>query len=37
MISNRIVIFSKGNLEQIGTPRGIYEQPVVNSSPALLG
>jgi sulfate transport system ATP-binding protein len=27
-VSNRIVIFSKGNLEQIGTPREIYEQPV---------
>ena len=26
-VSNRIVIFSKGNLEQIGTPREIYEQP----------
>src|SRR5256885_6553386 len=27
-VSNRIVIFSKGNLEQIGTPREIYEEPV---------
>jgi sulfate transport system ATP-binding protein len=26
-VSNRIVIFSKGNLEQIGTPRAVYEQP----------
>src|SRR5947208_3113008 len=26
-VSSRIVIFSKGNLEQIGTPREIYEQP----------
>ena len=26
-VSNRIVIFSKGNLEQIGTPREVYEQP----------
>jgi sulfate/thiosulfate transport system ATP-binding protein len=26
-VSNRIVIFSKGNLEQIGTPRDVYEQP----------
>ena len=26
-VSDRIVIFSKGNLEQIGTPREIYEQP----------
>jgi sulfate transport system ATP-binding protein len=26
-VSNRIVIFSRGNLEQIGTPREIYEQP----------
>jgi sulfate transport system ATP-binding protein len=27
-VSDRIVIFSGGNLEQIGTPREIYEQPV---------
>jgi sulfate transport system ATP-binding protein len=27
-VSNRIVIFSKGNLEQIGAPREIYEDPV---------
>ena len=27
-VSNRIVIFSKGRLEQIGTPREIYEEPV---------
>ena len=26
-VSNRIVIFSKGNLEQIGTPREVYELP----------
>ena len=26
-VSDRIVIFSKGNLEQIGTPREIYEEP----------
>ncbi|HEX5221875.1 MAG TPA: ABC transporter ATP-binding protein [Verrucomicrobiae bacterium] len=26
-VSNRIVIFSGGNLEQIGTPREVYEQP----------
>lgn len=26
-VSNRIVIFSKGNLEQIGTPRDVYERP----------
>ncbi|MDB6055831.1 MAG: cysA [Verrucomicrobiales bacterium] len=26
-VSNRIVIFSKGNLEQIGSPREVYEQP----------
>ncbi len=26
-VSNRIVIFSRGNLEQIGTPRQVYEQP----------
>ena len=26
-VSNRIVIFSKGYLEQIGTPREVYEQP----------
>jgi len=26
-VANRIVIFSKGNLEQIGEPREIYEQP----------
>jgi sulfate transport system ATP-binding protein len=27
-VSDRIVIFSGGNLEQIGTPREVYEQPV---------
>jgi sulfate transport system ATP-binding protein len=27
-VSKRIVIFSKGRLEQIGTPREVYEQPV---------
>jgi len=27
-VSDRIVIFSRGNLEQIGAPREIYEQPV---------
>jgi sulfate transport system ATP-binding protein len=27
-VSNRIVIFSKGNLEQIGTPREVYEEPI---------
>jgi len=27
-VSDRIVIFSKGNLEQIGSPRDVYEQPV---------
>ena len=27
-VSSRIVIFSKGHLEQIGTPREVYEQPV---------
>jgi len=27
-VSNRIVIFSKGHLEQIGTPREVYEEPV---------
>jgi sulfate/thiosulfate transport system ATP-binding protein len=26
-VSNRIVIFSKGNLEQVGTPRQVYESP----------
>jgi sulfate transport system ATP-binding protein len=26
-VSDRIVIFSKGNLEQIGAPREVYEQP----------
>jgi sulfate transport system ATP-binding protein len=26
-VSNRIVIFSRGNLEQIGVPREVYEQP----------
>jgi sulfate/thiosulfate transport system ATP-binding protein len=26
-VANRIVIFSKGNLEQIGTPRQVYEEP----------
>jgi sulfate transport system ATP-binding protein len=26
-VSNRIVIFSRGNLEQIGTPREVYESP----------
>src|SRR4051812_6036917 len=27
-VSNRIVIFSRGRLEQIGTPRQVYEEPV---------
>jgi sulfate transport system ATP-binding protein len=27
-VADRIVIFSRGNLEQIGTPREVYEQPV---------
>ncbi|HET7626208.1 MAG TPA: ABC transporter ATP-binding protein [Verrucomicrobiae bacterium] len=26
-VSNRIVIFSRGHLEQVGTPRQVYEQP----------
>lgn len=26
-VSNRIVIFSRGRLEQIGTPREVYEEP----------
>jgi sulfate transport system ATP-binding protein len=26
-VSNRIVIFSRGRLEQLGTPREVYEQP----------
>jgi sulfate transport system ATP-binding protein len=26
-VSNRIVIFSKGKLEQVGAPREVYEQP----------
>jgi sulfate/thiosulfate transport system ATP-binding protein len=26
-VSNRIVIFSRGRLEQIGTPRQVYEEP----------
>jgi sulfate/thiosulfate transport system ATP-binding protein len=26
-VSNRIVIFSRGHLEQIGTPREVYEEP----------
>src|SRR5205085_11170898 len=26
-VSNRMVIFSGGNLEQIGTPRQVYEEP----------
>src|SRR5882762_2638043 len=26
-VANRIVIFSRGNLEQIGAPREVYEQP----------
>src|SRR6185503_3624300 len=26
-VSNRIIIFSRGNLEQIGTPREVYEEP----------
>lgn len=26
-VANRIVIFSRGRLEQIGTPRDVYEQP----------
>lgn len=27
-VSNRIVIFSRGQLEQIGSPRQVYEEPV---------
>ncbi|MDB6066462.1 MAG: cysA [Pedosphaera sp.] len=27
-VSDRIVIFSRGNLEQIGSPREVYEQPI---------
>ncbi len=27
-VANRIVIFSRGRLEQIGTPRDVYESPV---------
>ncbi len=27
-VSNRIVIFSRGHLEQIGTPQQVYEEPV---------
>jgi sulfate/thiosulfate transport system ATP-binding protein len=27
-VANRIVIFSGGHLEQVGTPREVYEQPV---------
>jgi sulfate transport system ATP-binding protein len=26
-VANRIVIFSRGHLEQVGTPREVYEQP----------
>src|SRR6185503_9015189 len=26
-VSDRIVIFSKGNLEQIGSPREVYDHP----------
>jgi len=26
-VSDRIVIFSQGNLEQVGSPREVYEQP----------
>ena len=26
-IANRIVIFSRGNLEQLGAPRDVYENP----------
>ena len=26
-VANRIVVFSKGRLEQIGTPREVYEKP----------
>src|SRR6185437_4898308 len=26
-ISNRVVIFSRGRLEQVGAPREVYEQP----------
>jgi sulfate transport system ATP-binding protein len=27
-VANRILIFSRGHLEQVGTPREVYEQPV---------
>lgn len=37
-VSDRIVIFSKGgNLEQIGTPREVYEQPVNETVARFIG
>jgi len=36
-VSNRIVIFSRGNLEQIGTPREVYEQPANETVARFIG
>jgi sulfate transport system ATP-binding protein len=36
-VSNRIVIFSRGRLEQIGAPREIYEQPATEFVARFIG
>jgi sulfate transport system ATP-binding protein len=36
-VSDRIVVFSKGNLEQIGTPRDVYEHPVNENVARFIG
>src|SRR5205814_8209930 len=36
-ISNRIVVFSRGMLEQVGTPREVYEQPANETVAKFIG
>ncbi|HYG24820.1 MAG TPA: ABC transporter ATP-binding protein [Verrucomicrobiae bacterium] len=36
-VSNRIVIFSRGRLEQVGTPREVYEQPANETVARFIG
>jgi sulfate/thiosulfate transport system ATP-binding protein len=36
-ISNRVVVFSRGKLEQVGTPREVYEQPANETVALFIG
>jgi sulfate transport system ATP-binding protein len=36
-VSNRIVVFSRGKLEQVGTPREVYEQPANETVARFIG